>query len=212
MRACIVADPALGRYLEEEGEAPGESPDGSLSFFVLGEAACRGTWKPPRADLYVLPAPLLLDLGDGAPIPAFAYGPVSLMAELLRGGATDYLRSPWTMEELRARACRLESPRFRLGEGLFKVAAGALASGGRQADLTESECRILRLLAANLGRPVPRSALALSLWGKEVEASRAVDVHVSCLRKKLEALLPGSGQAIEACRGQGYRLVGTACG
>jgi DNA-binding winged helix-turn-helix (wHTH) protein len=212
MRACIVADPTLGRYLEGEREAWGNLPGLALSFFIMALPEESGGWKAEAADLYVLPAALLLDLGEALPRPVFAYGPVCHVAECLRCGATDYLRSPWTLEELAARASRLENLRFRLRGSPLALSGRKLSSGPRSLVLSEAESRLARLLALNLDRPVPRAALSLGLWGDDRLGSRAIDVHISCLRKKLEGLSPGSGSCLRACRRQGYRLEGEACG
>ena len=228
MKACVVADPELLVRLQEEAEPRGDGwghPErrGFLVLELLPRAALAAAWRPPPADLYVLPAPFYLDLPPGArPLPAFAYGWPGLMAECFRQGASDYLRSPWDAEELEARALRLLRVRLRLGPSLLEFSgrrlslfggpsAGPVPSGGG-VELSECEYRLARILVLNLNNPVPRDALAMALWGRPRPGSRAVDVHLSSLRRRLDLLEPGLGRFLLCSRREGYRLVGEYCG
>lgn len=240
MKACVVADPELLVQLQEEAEPRGDGcghPEqrGFLVLELLPCAAMAPAWRPPPSDLYVLPAPLYLDRPpDTRPFPVFAYGWPGLMAECFRQGASDYLRSPWNAEELEARALRFLKVRLRLGSSSLEfsgrrlslgggpsvgpvlsgdfVPSGAIAAPGSGLELSECEYRLARILVLNLNKPVPRDALALALWGRPRSGSRAVDVHVSSLRRRLDLLDPGLGRFLVCSRREGYRLVGEYCG
>jgi DNA-binding response OmpR family regulator len=92
------------------------------------------------------------------------------------------------------------------------VPSGDIAALGRGVELSECEYRLARILVLNLNNPVPRDALALALWGRPRSGSRAVDVHVSSLRRRLDLLEPGLGRFLVCSRREGYRLVGEYCG
>jgi two-component system, OmpR family, phosphate regulon response regulator OmpR len=128
-------------------------------------------------------------------------------------GADDYLAKPFEPRELslrvanilkRARPARpvaLRSVRF--GAFVFHLTSGELRRGEEPVRLTERECEMLRVLAANVGETVPRQALAGS---GEVVSERTVDVQVNRLRRKIETD-PANPLIVQTVRGVGYRLV-----
>ena len=60
----------------------------------------------------------------------------------------------------------------------------------------------------NAGRPVTRSMLLNHVWDYQFEPqANVVDVHISRLRKKIDA--PGERPLIETLRGEGYRIGAT---
>jgi DNA-binding response OmpR family regulator len=134
-------------------------------------------------------------------------------------GADDYVVKPFTLRELVARIRALLRRAF--GDLAGAVGAGRLSFGeieidlerfrvtraGRTVELTPTEFRLLRHLAASPGRPFTRDQLIEAVWGYEsvVENDRTVDVHVRHLREKLEAN-PAEPSLIVTVRGLGYRL------
>jgi two-component system response regulator CpxR len=128
-------------------------------------------------------------------------------------GADDYLVKPFAAAELLARIRAIKRrvadarPNLRrtLAVGdihLNEATREASGSDGRL-DLTDSEFAILELLMRAAGRVVSRDELAGVLYQREATPyERSVDVHVSHLRKKLEA----TNTAIRAVRGIGYVL------
>jgi hypothetical protein len=208
MRILIVRDAEESGSSAEEGE-----PEG-FPFLFIRRVGLQGLVLPlPQADLHVLPAPFYLELeAASCPNPVFAQGREVYIAEAFAKGCADFLRSPWGIPELAARAGRFWRIRLRLEGEELMLAGRTISSRFGGALLTEGEYRLFRILALNLAEPVPRGALLMTLYGCETEASRAADVHISALRHKISMALPGGGRAIEACRGRGYRLVAEACG
>jgi DNA-binding winged helix-turn-helix (wHTH) protein len=91
------------------------------------------------------------------------------------------------------------------GDLTVDLAAARAFVAGRRIELTASEYRILALLASADGE-VARDRLVEHLWGSyDAAGERAVEVHVSNLRRKLDA---GNSHPsrIETVRGVGYRL------
>ena len=166
-------------------------------------------------DAFVLPAAelpadeLLAALRAGGGL-VLAYGGPERLRSAFLAGCDDYLREPWAFEELECRLERAGPPgqaRLGLPEGVslrgFRL-EGPLGA----AALSYPESRILQALAQHRGRVVSREVLAYAVWGRPQEpGSRAVDVHVSALRRKLRRLGPqGCGLLIRALRGVGYSL------
>jgi two-component system response regulator CpxR len=74
---------------------------------------------------------------------------------------------------------------------------------GRRLEVTSVEFDILEVLHRGAGRVVSRDELAQRLYQRDATAfDRAIDVHVSHIRKKLE----GSSAKILTVRGVGYQL------
>jgi DNA-binding response OmpR family regulator len=141
-------------------------------------------------------------------------------------GGDDYAVKPLSEIELLARLAALLRRREWDGAtapesaelvcGPLRIDPGAMTASlcGEALDLTAREFSILSLLARNIGLPVTRSMLWSVCWStyKFVPANFAntIDVHVSRLRRKLEAaggcLSPAMLPLIVAVRSQGLML------
>jgi two-component system response regulator CpxR len=128
----------------------------------------------------------------------------------LDAGADDYLPKPFGPEELLARvravlrrAGRAPSPVDVLEVGgvrLVPAAREALCEGSGLA-LTTAEFDVLEFLVRAAGRVVSRDELTAALYHRRASPfDRALDVHVSNLRKKLGR----HGSLIRTVRGVGY--------
>ena len=71
--------------------------------------------------------------------------------------------------------------------------------------VASAEAALLKLLAAQPGKPVSREELARGL-GLDSGNERGVDVQITRLRKKIEP--EGKPQHIQTIRGAGYQLQG----
>ena len=70
---------------------------------------------------------------------------------------------------------------------MFDRGAAVLARGDQEIHLTNTEFRLLSVLAENAGRVLSRSSLLEHVWERGFFGDeRIVDVHVRRLRKKLE--------------------------
>jgi DNA-binding response OmpR family regulator len=132
----------------------------------------------------------------------------------LEMGADDYVSKPFSPKELTARVKAVlrrysktaaEPSRIEAGGGLVVDLNTVEASlEGRNLNLTQSEFRILQLLASRVGWVFPREKILDALWGEEKNVTdRSVDVHVKNLRDKLGA----AGRRIVTVRGVGYKMV-----
>lgn len=168
---------------------------------------------PIEADLYVIPADFLdahLEHGSELGLPLIAYGPAARLRSAFKAGCRDYLKDPWAYDELLCRSLQLRPPKslsFEWGE--VRLLPFELSCRSVHVPLSHQESAILRILIANSGSIVYRNSLYYLLWGRSKRESRAVDVYISSLRKKLNILADQelSPSPIRSVRGLGYLLV-----
>lgn len=138
------------------------------------------------------------------------------LTDRLRGldsGADDYVLKPFALDELVARVAAVLRRRGRLpsavhvGDLVLDPEAAVAARGGTVLELSATELRLLTYLAEQRGRTVSKAQILRSVWGYDAYDPNLVEVHVSALRRKLEAHGP---RLLHTVRGLGYSLRGPA--
>jgi two-component system, OmpR family, response regulator CpxR len=131
-------------------------------------------------------------------------------------GADDYLPKPFNPRELAARIraiLRRYEPRPADAAGRLEVNGVALDPGTREVwanghpvELTTFEFDILEMLMRAAGRVLSRDALMENFYNRKATPfDRSIDMHISHLRKKLEA----GSTLIKTIRGIGYQFCRT---
>jgi two-component system KDP operon response regulator KdpE len=93
-----------------------------------------------------------------------------------------------------------------LGDIHIDRAAHRVLLEGQAVDLTDTEYRILVVLAENTGRLLTHDSLLLKVWGPGFDRERHyLRVYVNRLRHKLP-FAPGSGHTLTTVPRAGYRL------
>ena len=134
----------------------------------------------------------------------------------LEAGADDYVTKPFSIAELvsrvRALLRRRELDRNKpvvqqVGGLVVNVTRHSATIDGKLLSLTRSEFRLVSLLASEPGRVFTRDELVRHLWQSDfIGDRRAIDVHISNLRRKLEAD-PRRPRRLVTARGVGYKLL-----
>src|SRR5581483_3465459 len=135
----------------------------------------------------------------------------------LEVGADDYITKPFSVAELvsrvraqlRRRALNRaqDSKQLHVGGLELDVVRHSATLDGKPLRLTASEFRLVQLLASEPGRTFTRDELVGQLREGDAESDRrAIDVHISNLRRKLEEN-PREPRRLLTVRGAGYRLV-----
>lgn len=138
--------------------------------------------------------------------------------DVLRGftaGCDDYLPKPFALPVFLARVRALlrragigAARTLRLGELTVEVDELRATGPGGAVELSRREAEVLAQLAQASPKTVSREELLRRVWGypqpDRVE-TRALDMHVVKLRRKLERLGLGA-ERLQTVRGRGYRL------
>jgi len=131
----------------------------------------------------------------------------------LQAGGDDYLAKPFAFSELSARLAaivrRAQAPqtttRLQVADLELDLLARTARRKGRNIDLQPQEFRLLEYLVRHAGQVVTRTMLFENVWDYNFEPqSNIVDVHISRLRRKIDA--GGARPLIHTMRNAGYVL------
>ncbi|MBU4525625.1 MAG: response regulator transcription factor [Desulfomicrobium sp.] len=131
----------------------------------------------------------------------------------LECGADDYLVKPFNALELSARIRTVlrrvtrSKPVNGRGSVVLDYRTHQVTVLGREVGLTRTEFSLLELFVSHAGETLSRDFIQAQNWGESqlYTHSRAVDVHVQRLRKKIE-LSPQAPRFILTVPGVGYRF------
>jgi two-component system response regulator CpxR len=223
VRILVIDDDAelaslLGEFLKREGFDADFAYDGQTGL----DRAARGSY-----DLVVLD--VMLPKMDGFEVlrrlRASSHIPVVMLTARgedvdrivgLELGADDYVPKPFNPRELAARIRavlrrvepRPQSGRVEVNGVVLDPGSREVLCDGSRVELTTIEFDILEQLMRAAGRVLSRDQLTEALYNrKSTPFDRAMDMHISHLRKKLEC---GGKLLIKTVRGVGYQFCRTA--
>jgi DNA-binding response OmpR family regulator len=127
-----------------------------------------------------------------------------------RLGADDYLTKPFVMAELLERVKVLlrrsnlvSSPVLEVGDIRIDDRSHVATRGGHVLPLRHLEYKLLSVFCRHAGQTLSKTQLLDAVWGFALSDVNLVEVHVSHLRRKLEAHGP---RVIKTIRSVGYVL------
>ena len=155
-------------------------------------------------------ARLLRAHGEVAVIMLTAADTVAERLEGFSSGADDYIVKPFSVAELLARieavlrrTGRLTSAVRQFADVIIDDSARTVLRAGQKLELTRTEFDLLTVMAKHPGQVLSKVQLLTQVWGFDAYDVNLVEVHMSSLRRKLEAHGP---RLIQTVRGVGYVL------
>lgn len=150
------------------------------------------------------------------PVPILMLTARDAVDDRVRGlemGADDYLPKPFAFRELKARVqALLRRDRLHKGKTLciadleIDTALQRVTRAGREVPLTQREYLLLEALATREGQVLTREIIQERVWQDDESYSNTVDVHISALRKKIDA--EHEVKLIHTVHGRGYTVRG----
>ena len=202
-----VAEALAGDGFDVRAEADGRMAEHLLTTFrpdiVLLDVGLEGPdgWEVARR------------LRSGSDVPVLFVTGNQRLEDRLAGfaaGGDDYLTKPFAMEELlvRVRAILRRTGRrsrtlWTIGDMVVDEDAHTVAVGDELVELTSIEFALLATFCRRPGRVLSKVQLLSEVWGFDQYSLNLVEVHVSALRRKLEAHGP---RVIRTIRNVGYVL------
>ena len=147
-----------------------------------------------------------------------AMGEVEARVDGLDAGADDYLAKPFAFSELRARLDAMtrrgaatqegEPSLLRAADVELDLLRRTVKRAGQSVELLPTELRLLEFMMRHPGQVLTRTMLLERVWDFNFDpTTNVVDVHVSRLRRKLDAGRTAGADGpplIRTLRGAGY--------
>ena len=126
-------------------------------------------------------------------------------------GIDDYVVKPFEIEEIIARIKALVRRPYEVTEKIIiledltiDINAQTVLKDGKEIYLTRKEYMLLRCLAMNEGRIIPRGKILEEVWDSDSNPfTNTIETHVRNLRKKIES---DGKKIIHSINGRGYRI------
>lgn len=216
-------EPFLGKVIMESLEKKGYdvvlAPDGKAAWTLFNEnqfSLCIFDVMMPYKDGFTL-ASQIRETNRKIPLMFLtAKAEIKDVAQGYASGGNDYLRKPFSLEELFFRVAELLSRSEATengGSNEMKIGAYAflpkrqelIGFDNKAVKLSYKESRLLEMLIENKNNVLDRKEALIKLWGDDnFFNTRNMDVYITKLRKKLQQ---DATVEIVNIRGFGYKLI-----
>lgn len=163
-------------------------------------------------DYFVLPAKKYSENGyligekQTLNVSIIGYGSQSLLKHAFLAGCKDYLKDPWTPEELFFRVTNNnKTTTFQFFQwNRLKFHPFFCTDSIKTVRFSKTEYIILYSLIKHRGEIVSKSTLSTIIGKNYTASSRAIEMHISSIRKKIGAIDTINASNIETIHGEGY--------
>ena len=139
--------------------------------------------------------------------PVMAYGSPSMIQNAYLSGSIDYLKKPWKMEELGFRVMNyIKHYRRTFRKKSIILENRKLIIGDKTAEINHKEYLLLKILYQHFGRLVHKRVIEKLIWGKTMENSKALDMLIMRVRKKIDKLSFPGKKIIKTVKPIGYLI------
>jgi len=140
-------------------------------------------------------------------IPFIVYGDIGYIEKSFISGSCDFLKNPWSFNELETRALRyINRDVIYVNNIKILFSNRFISREDYKFPLSVTEYKILSVLVNNMDKIISRESIYYRLEISNSE-SRVIDVYINSLRKKLSAVAGNSEeQIIQTIRGKGYTI------
>jgi two-component system OmpR family response regulator len=135
----------------------------------------------------------------------------------LRGGADDYVKKPFSVEELLLRVAAIlrrtglddtGDQIYQCGPLVMNIDRHTVTLGDKETELSATEFRLLEVLLEHQDRVVTRDQLLREVWNIDFDSETSVlDTYISYVRRKIHR---DDFAPITTIRGVGFKLVNQA--
>lgn len=183
---------------EEEYAALIQTRENGIPFSLFFYPSLPDAQEQVNADAILMPALKFLSSATGSRyIPLIVSGLANLAETCFEAGCSDFIREPWTEDELQARVVHHSHKNLTLNHDGLRISGHTLIGPISEIVLSNDAYSILKLLVDNRGQPVPRMAIA-SLVGVHTPDSRSIDMRIARLRNALRST--GAGDLAKRLR------------
>lgn len=218
----VEDEPFLARViqdsLEQQGYLVSYAPDGRKAFSLFQNHSfklCIIDVMLPHTDGFTLARQIR---ASGSLVPILFLTAKTATKDVAAGyesGGNDYLKKPFSLEELYFRTRELlkrnvqlhssQEQEIGLGKYVFLPHKQLLIMAGREIQLSNRETQLLKLLYDHKNQLLERKIALITLWGDDsFFNTRTMDVFITKLRKHLK---DDPRVNIINLRGLGYKLV-----
>ena len=214
----VEDEPSLAQIVSESLESRGYdvvvAQDGESAYHLFGRNeydVCVLDIMLPLMDGYTLAQKIIEDKPN---IPIIFLTAKTQTKDVLKGfevGGRDYLRKPFSMEELIVRINNLlktsdstpsSAKEYQLSDWTFYPERYEMIKNDTTHELSERESRVLHMLCKHLNATCHRKDILIDVWGDDsFYHSRNLDVYINKLRKLFKE---DDGIDIMTLKGVGY--------
>lgn len=165
-----------------------------------------------KSDLYLISSLIMFSIPRSnffyPNAPAICFGSVDHISLAFTYNIIDFIPFPFHINEFNTRIYKsLPLKYFYSLSNYISISGTRIISNDRCIELTSTELSLFRILLSSFPFAIQRDVLYSIFNNDTLPNSRALDMCISKLRKKLRALIGTDKNLIQAERGYGYKLM-----